>query len=114
MKTDPKPERDVALERSGADPAHGAPSAGPVGGRKQEGNAASSQRHPPHVTPNAENAPLQERHPSPTDVAVKGANAQGVGTVSTDEQALPIDEESMYARRPAEDKDHDPSSDGAA
>jgi hypothetical protein len=81
---------------------------GPVGSRKEIGDSASSRRDPPHVDENMEDAPLQEEHPSPEDVPTLPATAHGIDKQSTEEQAQPIDEESMYDRRPEEDKDWKP------
>jgi hypothetical protein len=83
---------------------------GPVGGRKEIGDAESSRRDPPHVDENMEDAPLQEDHPSPNDVAALPATAHGRDEVPADEQDQPIDPESMYDNRPEEDKDRPPSS----
>ncbi len=81
---------------------------GPVGTRQEVGNAASSRKHPPHVDENAEEAPLQEEHPSPEDVPTLPATAHGEDKVSTDEQKQPINSESMYDNRPEEHKDIPP------
>lgn len=78
--------------------------AGP-GPRKEIGNAASSQVHPPHVTENDVGAEFQEHTPAPNDVAALPANAQGEDLVESQEQVQHIDDESMYDRRPGEDKD---------
>jgi hypothetical protein len=61
---------------------------GPVGGRKEVGDRESSQRHPPHVDENMEDAPLQEEHPSPDDVAGLPATAHGTDK-QTPEQHSP-------------------------
>ncbi|MDQ3556910.1 MAG: hypothetical protein M3409_09050 [Gemmatimonadota bacterium] len=83
------------------------------GERKEVGGQASSQRHPPHVSENAEEAPVQEEvAPGGEPVPTLGANAHGVDKVSTDEMDLPVDDESMYDRRPSEDKDQPPSETG--
>jgi hypothetical protein len=84
------------------------PGPGPVGSRKEVGDRASSQRHPPHVDENMEDAPLQEEHPSPDDVAGLPATAHGKDKQTADEQAQPIDPESMYDGRPEESKDWTP------
>lgn len=78
---------------------------GGPGPRKERGDADSSQRHPPHTDLNAQGAPLQKDAPAPDDVPALGANAHG-----RDKQAAeqpPIDPESMYDHRPAEDKDRE-------
>lgn len=82
---------------------------GPVGTRKEVGDAQSSHRHPPHVSENAEGAPLQDDTAAGM-VPTLPANASGEDKVSTEEHAQPIDDESMYDRRPSEDKDRPPSS----
>lgn len=84
------------------------PVPGPVGSRKEIGDATSSQRHPPHVDENMEGAPLQEEHPSPDDVPTLPATAHGRDEVPAEEQAQPIDRESMYDRRPEESKHWQP------
>lgn len=84
------------------------PSPGPVGSRKEVGDSESSSVHPPHVDENMEDAPLQDEHPSPDDVATLPATAHGEDKVSTEDQKQPIDPESMYDGRPEEDKDWTP------
>ncbi|CAN5861986.1 hypothetical protein BH23GEM3_BH23GEM3_21170 [soil metagenome] len=83
-------------------------STGPVGSRKEIGTAASSQKHPPHVDENMEDAPLQEEHPSPNDVAGLPATAHGQDKETTTAQEQPIDHESMYDHRPEEHKNWAP------
>lgn len=73
--------------------------------RAELGTQASSQRHPPHVTENDEDAPVREDKPSAKDAPVLPANASGRDRVSAEEQSQPIDDESMYDNRPSEDKD---------
>lgn len=82
---------------------------GPTGSREEKGNSATSRKHPPHLNENAEDAPLQDSQPGPEEVPTLPANAHGEDEVSTTEQAQPIDDESMYDRRPGEDKDRPPS-----
>lgn len=91
-----------ALAASGAEPK------GPVGTRHEVGDSRSSREHPPHVTENDDGAPVQEHLESPDDVPTLPANSQGSDTQPADGGA--IDEESMYDRRPSEDKDRPPSS----
>jgi len=81
---------------------------GPVGGRKDVGDEASSRRDPPHVDENMEDAALQEDHPSPKKVPATPATAHGEDKTSTEHQKQPIDDESMYDRRPEEDKNWEP------
>ena len=90
------------------------PAGGPVGGRKEVGSAASSQRHPPHVGPNAEDAPIQEELPAESDSPVPPANASGRDRFSTREKKQGIDPASAYDQRPAENKDTPPSETGGA
>lgn len=106
MKPDRKP---TASESAGVQPSRGAPPGNPQRDRREKGTAQGSAEHPPHVTENAEDAPLQEHHPAPDDAPVLGPNAQGRDKVPADEAAQPIDEESMYDGRPSEDKDRPPS-----
>ena len=98
--------------RGAAEPAAPAPSPGepkgPVGTRKEMGSSGESQKHPPHVTENVDDAPLQQTHPSDEEVPALGANASGKDRVSTEEQDQPIDPESMYEQRPEESKRWDP------
>jgi hypothetical protein len=87
---------------------------GPQPAERQEvGGKNSSQRHPPHVTENAEDQPVQkEVAPGGEPVPTLGANAHGTDKVSTEELKQPIDDESMYDRRPSEDKGQPPSETG--
>lgn len=79
---------------------------GPTGTRSEVGNSATSQAHPPHVTENDENAPVQrEGIEAPNEAPALPANASGTDAVSADEQMQPIEPTSMYERRPAENKD---------
>ncbi|HEX5724326.1 MAG TPA: hypothetical protein VFX98_02605 [Longimicrobiaceae bacterium] len=65
------------------------------GPRKEYGDAASSQRHPPHVDEG-----------STSDTPVLPANAHGADRQPNEQhQDREIDPESMYDRRPGEDKD---------
>lgn len=80
------------------------------GPRKEVGDAASSRRHPPHVSENAQGAPVQadaEGEPIPT----LPANAHGEDRTEMTEQPA-TDPESMYDRRPGENKDTPPSETG--
>jgi hypothetical protein len=78
--------------------------AGP-GPRKEVGDAASSQLHPPHVTENDKGAQVQGSSESPTPVPALPANAHGQDRVPSTGGAEYIDDESMYEKRPGEDKD---------
>ncbi len=71
------------------------PDSGPVGNREEKGDAESSNKHPPHV----EN----------TGGPKLPANAHGVDKLTTEEQDQGIDDESMYDKRPSQDKDRPPS-----
>jgi hypothetical protein len=77
--------------------------------RKEVGDRQGSAKHPPHVTPNEEDAEIQDDHPSPTDVPVLPANATGKDMSTPSEQSEPIDDRSMYNGRPERDKDRPPS-----
>lgn len=102
--SDSKP--DPASQKAGFPEA----STGPHGeGRRQVGTAESSRRDPPHVTPNAEGAPVQRSSEAPDDVAVLPANAAGRDNLTPEEQKETIDDESMYDRRPSQDKDKPPA-----
>jgi hypothetical protein len=65
--------------------------------REEHGSDSGSHRHPPHDT-DAGSPALP-------------SNAHGDDTFSTEEGSAPIDDESMYDRRPSEDKDQPPSED---
>jgi hypothetical protein len=77
--------------------------------RQEVGDAASSAKHPPHVTPNDEDAPIQDEMMSPQEVPGLPANASGQDKFTPEEQDEPIREESMYDGRPERDKDQPPS-----
>ena len=78
-------------------------------GREEVGDSVSSARHPPHTPANASDDSIQAESDSDEEIPVLPANASGKDRVSTNEQAQPIDEGSMYDRRPAEDKNRPPS-----
>jgi hypothetical protein len=80
------------------------PQGGPAGGRKEVGGAADSGRHPPHVTENAQDAPLQRKGRG-AEIPTTPPNASGHDAVPADEQDQAIRPESAYDDRPAEDKD---------
>lgn len=74
--------------------------------REAKGSAQENGKHPPHQTEADESADVQgAASAGANDAAVLPANAQGSDRVSTGEQSQPIDSESMYDGRPAEDKD---------
>jgi hypothetical protein len=73
------------------------------GQRREVGDG--SPRQVPHVTENDEGAALQQSAPAPDDVAALPANAHGRDRVDAHEQVEAVDDESMYDRRPGEDKD---------
>ncbi len=80
------------------------------GPRKEVGNAASSQLHPPHVTENDHGAPVQGRAEG-AEIPTLPANAGGQDKSDMTRQS-PIDGESMYEHRPGENKDTPPSETG--
>ena len=82
---------------------------GEPGKRKEVGDAASSRLHPPHVDDNADEAPVQDEHENPAEIPTLPANASGSDKITTAEHDQGIDEESMYDKRPSQDKDHPPS-----
>lgn len=101
-----KPTREGAAREG--DPA--APNPSHLGTGRQEVDAhASEERQEPHVTPQDEEGPLQDDIDSPSDVPALPANASGHDKVTADEQNQEVDEESMYDRRPEQDKDRPPS-----
>lgn len=77
-------------------------------GRQSRGDAAGNQRHPPHVTENFEDAPIQDERPG--GIEPLPANASGTQEIDLEADPQEIDPESMYDRRPGEDKDAPPSS----
>ena len=85
------------------------PNAASEGARKEVGTAASSREHPPHVTENDEGKPVQAEHDNAQEVPTLPANATGSDKVTTADHNQPIDEASMYDRRPSQDKDQPPS-----
>ncbi|HEX2189446.1 MAG TPA: hypothetical protein VHG51_11135 [Longimicrobiaceae bacterium] len=80
------------------------------GPRKEVGDAASSRLHPPHVTENAEAAPVQDESGG-AEIPTLPANSHGRDRTEMTEQPG-IDPESMYEHRPGEDKDTPPSETG--
>jgi hypothetical protein len=78
--------------------------AGP-GPRKEIGDAASSQVHPPHVTENDRGAQVQGSTQAPNTVPAMPANAHGRDVVDSSNEVRQVDDESAYERRPGEDKD---------
>jgi hypothetical protein len=76
------------------------------GPRQEHGDAESSRRHPPKLTQNDRDAEVQDSTQAPNDVPVLPANAHGQDVVPPDVPGE-IDDESMYDRRPGEDKDRD-------
>ncbi|MEX2572358.1 MAG: hypothetical protein WD737_13750 [Gemmatimonadota bacterium] len=77
--------------------------------RQDVGGAEESGKHRPHVTSNDHDAPIQDELPASDEVPVLPANAAGSDSSSTAEQDEPVDDESMYERRPGRDKDQPPS-----
>lgn len=69
--------------------------------RREVGTADQQQLHPPHLTENDERM-------GATAPALP-ANASGADKVTTAEHDRGIDRESMYDRRPEEDKNQPPS-----
>jgi len=82
---------------------------GRAGERKEMGDARSSRRHPPHVAQSERDAPVQRDTQAPDDVAVLPANASGHDKQPAEHHGAPIDRESMYEGRPAEDRRTPPS-----
>ncbi|HEX2208592.1 MAG TPA: hypothetical protein VHG93_12980 [Longimicrobium sp.] len=78
--------------------------AGP-GPRKEVGGAESSREHPPHATENDKGAQVQGSTQAPNTVPALPANAHGQDRVGPGAGAEYIDDESMYEKRPGEDKD---------
>ena len=78
---------------------------GGPGPRKEVGGAESSQVHPPHVTENDKGAQVQGSTQAPNTVPALPANAHGQDRVAPTAGAEYIDDESMYEKRPGEDKD---------
>jgi len=78
-------------------------------GRDRVGGAEGNRVHPPHVTANDRNAPLQAGTESPRDVAALPANAHGREEQGSSEESPPIRHTSAYENRPEEDKSNPPS-----
>ncbi|MEX2584502.1 MAG: hypothetical protein WD766_14635, partial [Gemmatimonadota bacterium] len=106
-----KPTKESARDSSSRDEARGQRSepdgrqldrAGPA--RREVSSESAVAKHPPHVTENDEDAPVQDSTTAPDEVPVLPANASGTDSVDVDEQNQPIDDESMYDRRPEEEK----------
>ena len=69
--------------------------------RREVGSAAESQLHPPHFTENdVQSVPARPTLP---------AHASGADKITSAEHDRGIDRESMYDRRPEEDKNQPPS-----
>lgn len=75
--------------------------------REEQGSDSGSHRHPPHATEGDTQSPKKDGAASPA----LPSTAHGDDSFSTEEGSAPIDDESMYDRRPAEDKDRPPSED---
>ncbi|MBV9774298.1 MAG: hypothetical protein JO040_10135 [Gemmatimonadetes bacterium] len=103
MSNNPGPGPSGPTERAGEP--------GQPGMRKEVGDAASSQKHPPHVAGHLEDAPVQGSSPSPAPIPTLGANAHGSDKSEITKQPG-IREESMYENRPAENKNSPPSTTG--
>lgn len=80
------------------------------GPRREVGDAASSRLHPPHVAENDRAAPVQDDAEGAAIPAMP-ANAHGHDRSEMTRQPS-TDAESMYERRPGEDKDTPPSETG--
>lgn len=78
-------------------------------GRQEQGGEQQTSRERPHATENDREAG-QIRNEADQTVPAMPANASGSDRVSTEDQDQGIDPESMYDRRPAEDKNRPPSS----
>ena len=80
------------------------------GPRKEVGDAASSQLHPPHLSENDRGAPVQGKAEG-ADIPTMPANAHGQDKSEMTRQPA-TDAASMYDRRPGENKDTPPSETG--
>jgi hypothetical protein len=115
--TFPKPSRDDAtaagsMEEMTPGAAQSDQSDRYATGRRDPEASLPGEEHPPHVTANDADAPVQDSNESEEEVPVLPANASGEDQVSTEDQPDQIDDESAYDRRPEEDKDWS-SGDGA-
>ncbi len=70
---------------------------------------AAARNDTPHLTPQDDDGEIPDDIPGDGDVAALPSNASGIDKVTVDDQNQEIDDESMYDRRPAEDKDQPPS-----
>jgi len=77
--------------------------------RKEMGDQASSQRHPPHVAQYERGKPVQHDTEAPDAVPVLPANASGHDKHTAEHHGAPIDPASMYEGRPSEDRRTPPS-----
>lgn len=77
----------------------------PESGRTEKGSGSGSARHRPRgaTDPDVDNSSTGQ------DTDVLPPNAQGTDKIPVDQKRQPIDEASMYDRRPSEDKDRPPS-----
>jgi len=80
------------------------------GPRKEVGDAASSQLHPPHLSDNDRGAPVQGKAEG-ADIPTMPANAHGQDKSEMTRQPA-TDGTSMYEHRPGENKDTPPSETG--
>jgi hypothetical protein len=70
------------------------------GDRSEQGSAEDSERHPPHESADGDEEPNLP------------ATAHGSDAHSTADEPEEVDDESMYDRRPGQDKDRPPSGRG--
>jgi hypothetical protein len=88
--------------------ASGTEARGPVGTRKEAGDAAGSREHPPHVTESDKDAPLQGEHEG-EDIPTLPATAHGKDRIPSEDEPRTVDDESAYEGRRTQDKDQPPS-----
>ncbi|MDB4948687.1 MAG: hypothetical protein JWM27_1336 [Gemmatimonadetes bacterium] len=82
--------------------------AGTPGPREEQGSAAGSRLHPPHVVEGEPAGTAAEQQAKPKAEPAPPANGASRDHASTDEHPRRTDHASMYDRRPEEDKGHEP------
>jgi hypothetical protein len=81
---------------------------GPVGTRKEAGDAASSRENPPHVAESEKSAPLQGEQEG-EKIPTMPATAHGKDRIPSEDEPRSVDDESAYEGRKTQDKDQPPS-----
>lgn len=80
---------------------------GPAGNRKEVGDSESSRRHPPHVDEAGSEGRVQDKQAG--KAPTMPATGHGEDAQVDAEKKQSVDDESMYDRRPEENKENPPS-----